>query len=121
MDFTDSCLMFSQPSSVGSGTRGLSVGSGTRGLSIGSGTRGLSGSPSSTGSGTRGLSGSSVGSGTRGLSGSPLDRTYELVEESRPDEEAVRSRPPQPLWAGRLFDIANIRGDRTVIRKGPTP
>ena len=61
-----------------------------------------------------------MGSGTRGLSGSPLDRTYELVEESRPDEEAVQSRL-QPLWAGRLFDIANIRGNRTVIRKGPTP
>lgn len=124
-----------QPSSVGSGTRGLSVGSRTRSLSVGSGPRGpldlwsgrrgLSGPPSSIESGTRGLSRSSVGSGSRGLSGSPLDRTYELVEESRPDEEPVRSSLhlpglDQPLWTGRLFEIANIRGNRTVIRKAPT-
>ena len=77
------------------------MGSGTRGLLKGSGTRGLPGSPSS------------VGSGSRGLSGSPLDRTYELVEESRPDEDIE----PQPQWSGRLFDITNIKGNTTVIRK----
>ena len=89
------------------------MGSGTRGLLKGSGTRGLPGSPSSVGSGSRGLSGSSIGSGSRGLSGSPLDRTYELVEESRPDEDIE----PQPQWSGRLFDITNIKGNTTVIRK----
>ena len=87
---------FSRWSEGSSGTRGLS--SGTRGLSAGS-------PPSSS---------SSAGSSS---AGSPLDTTYELIEESKPDEDWCSQ---SGLWTGRIFDLANIRGERTVIRGEPT-
>ena len=107
-------------------------GSGARGLSAGSGTRGLNGFPrassaighivlSSAASGSSIGAPPSSGSSIRALSGSPLDRTYELEEESRPDPASLCNVQCHEWKEEKVFNLANIRGNTTVVRKGYKP